>query len=146
MHEKLEKLIAKVNNEIATRKAEIKLLEDEIKTAETKLSHARNIAKEAPEKNDIKAYRDAQLDIGFYTDVIKTKKRRLNDIVSKSEEHEALIRSFNVEQIKVFKEVGDDVFIWDNENITLEEVAKKCNTINYEILSTISERVPRLFK
>ncbi len=43
-------------------------------------------------------------------------------------------------------EVGDDVFIWDNENITLEEVAKKCNTINYEILSTISERVPRLFK
>ena len=42
--------------------------------------------------------------------------------------------------------VGDDVYIWDNKNITLEEVAKNCNTINYEIISTISERVPRIFK
>jgi len=41
--------------------------------------------------------------------------------------------------------VGDDVYIWDNDNITLEEVAKKCNTINYEILSTISPRIPRVF-
>lgn len=42
-------------------------------------------------------------------------------------------------------QIGDDVWIWDNKNITLEEVAKKCNTINYEILSTISARVPREF-
>ncbi|MBP5694382.1 MAG: alanine racemase, partial [Bacilli bacterium] len=42
--------------------------------------------------------------------------------------------------------VGDEVVIWDNENITLDELAQKCNTINYEILSCISERVPRLFK
>ena len=42
--------------------------------------------------------------------------------------------------------VGDDVYIWDNENITLEDISKKCNTINYEIISTISERVPRIFK
>ena len=42
--------------------------------------------------------------------------------------------------------VGDDVYIWDNENITLEEVSKQCDTINYEILSCISSRVPRLFK
>lgn len=41
--------------------------------------------------------------------------------------------------------VGDDVYIWDNENITLDEVADKCNTINYEIMSTISYRVPRVF-
>lgn len=41
--------------------------------------------------------------------------------------------------------IGDDVWIWDNENITLEQVAKKCGTINYEIMSTISERVPRIF-
>ena len=41
--------------------------------------------------------------------------------------------------------VGDDVYIWDNENITLEDVANKCDTINYEILSTISSRVPRMF-
>lgn len=42
-------------------------------------------------------------------------------------------------------EVGDEVIIWDNENITLEELAKKCDTINYEILCSISERVPRKF-
>ena len=28
----------------------------------------------------------------------------------------------------------------------VEEIAEKCNTINYEIISTISERVPRVFK
>ena len=42
-------------------------------------------------------------------------------------------------------EEGDEVFIWDNEIITLEEVAKKCDTINYEIISTIQNRVPRKF-
>lgn len=42
-------------------------------------------------------------------------------------------------------EVGDEVFIWDNENITVEEIAKECGTINYEIISTVSNRVPRVF-
>ncbi len=42
-------------------------------------------------------------------------------------------------------EVGDEVIIWDNENITLEQLAEKCNTINYEIMSTIGPRVPRKF-
>ena len=42
-------------------------------------------------------------------------------------------------------EIGDEVIIWDNENITVEQLAEKCNTINYEILSTIGERVPRKF-
>lgn len=47
----------------------------------------------------------------------------------------------NIEDIKV----GDKVYIWDNEIITLEEVAKKCDTINYEILCGLSKRVPRKF-
>ena len=42
-------------------------------------------------------------------------------------------------------EIGDEVIIWDNENIKLEELAEKCNTINYEILSTIGARVPRKY-
>lgn len=42
-------------------------------------------------------------------------------------------------------EVGDDVWIWDNEQITLDEIAHRNGTINYEILSTISSRVPRKF-
>lgn len=47
----------------------------------------------------------------------------------------------NIEEAKV----GDDVWIWDNDQITLEEVAHRCNTINYEIISTISQRIPRVF-
>jgi len=42
--------------------------------------------------------------------------------------------------------LGSDVYIWDNDIITLEEIADSCNTINYEIMSTISDRVPRIFK
>ena len=41
--------------------------------------------------------------------------------------------------------IGDDVIIWDNKNITVEQLAEKCDTINYEILCTISSRVPRKF-
>jgi len=42
-------------------------------------------------------------------------------------------------------EVGDEVTIWDNESITLEQLAEKCGTINYELLCTIGARVPRVF-
>lgn len=42
--------------------------------------------------------------------------------------------------------IGDDVYIWDNEIITVDEIADICNTINYEIISTISNRVPRVYK
>ena len=41
--------------------------------------------------------------------------------------------------------IGDDVYIWDNKKIKLEDLSDKCDTINYEILSTISARVPREF-
>ena len=41
--------------------------------------------------------------------------------------------------------VGTDVYIWDNDKIMLDEIAEKCNTINYEILTGISYRVPRVF-
>ena len=41
--------------------------------------------------------------------------------------------------------VGTKVYIWDNEIITIDEIAKSLGTINYEIISTISDRVPRIF-
>ena len=47
----------------------------------------------------------------------------------------------DIEDVKL----GDEVIIWDNENITLESLADKCNTINYEIMCTIGNRVPRKF-
>lgn len=42
-------------------------------------------------------------------------------------------------------EVGDEAWIWNNCEITLEEIAIACDTINYEIMSGISNRVPRQF-
>ena len=47
----------------------------------------------------------------------------------------------NIDNVKV----GDYAYIWDNELITLEEIAKRCDTINYEILCNISDRVKREF-
>lgn len=46
----------------------------------------------------------------------------------------------NIENVKV----GDFAYIWDNNLIKLEDVAKLCDTINYEIISRISDRVPRI--
>ena len=42
-------------------------------------------------------------------------------------------------------QVGDLVYIWDNINITVEDVAELANTINYEIISRISPRVERRY-
>ena len=39
--------------------------------------------------------------------------------------------------------VNDDVFIFDNEIIKLDDLAKELNTISYEIISTINIRVER---
>lgn len=41
--------------------------------------------------------------------------------------------------------IGDTIVLWDNENITLEEIAKNYNTINYEVLCNINDRVPRKY-
>ena len=42
--------------------------------------------------------------------------------------------------------VGEEVYIWDNEIITLEDIAKELKTISYEILATIGPRVTRIYK
>lgn len=42
--------------------------------------------------------------------------------------------------------VGDDVYLWDNEKITVEDVATIYDTINYEVLVDISPRVIREWK
>lgn len=40
-------------------------------------------------------------------------------------------------------DIGTDIFIWDNENITVEDVANIYGTISWEVISTISDRVVR---
>lgn len=42
-------------------------------------------------------------------------------------------------------ELGEEVFIFDNNLITLDDIADLSDTINYEILSNISCRVSRIF-
>ena len=42
--------------------------------------------------------------------------------------------------------LNDEVYIWDNKNQTLDDVADICKTINYEIISNISDRVKRVFE
>lgn len=43
--------------------------------------------------------------------------------------------------------VGTNVYIWDNKKILVDKVGKWCNGIcNYEVLTSISERVPRVFE
>ncbi|MDV3429283.1 MAG: alanine racemase, partial [Bacillota bacterium] len=41
--------------------------------------------------------------------------------------------------------VGDEAAVFDNELITIEDIAEICDTIGYEIISTISENVKREF-
>ncbi len=43
--------------------------------------------------------------------------------------------------------LGQQVYIWDNDNLTVEKIGTWCNNIcNYEVLSSISSRVPRVLK
>ena len=42
-------------------------------------------------------------------------------------------------------EEGTKIYIWDNDLIKLDEIAKNLDTINYEVLCSISSRVPRKF-
>ena len=51
--------------------------------------------------------------------------------------------SFMVDVTNLDVKIGDDVYIWDNEILTVDEIANQCDTINYEIISTISNRVIR---
>lgn len=45
----------------------------------------------------------------------------------------------DIENVKT----GDEVFIWDNDKIKIEDIAKNYDTINYEVIATISKRVVR---
>lgn len=53
--------------------------------------------------------------------------------------------AFMIDITDIDCKVNDDVYIWDNKIITLDEIAKELNTISYEIISTITDRVERKF-
>lgn len=85
-----------------------------------------------------------------YADGIKRALSNIGEVVIKGQKAQIVgkicMDSFMVDVTEIAGvEEGDEVYIWDNNIINLEEIADKCDTINYEILSTISERVPRKF-
>lgn len=51
----------------------------------------------------------------------------------------------DVTDIKRKVNVDDEVYIWDNDKVTVEDIAEIYGTINYEVISTISNRVIREF-
>ena len=53
--------------------------------------------------------------------------------------------AFMVDVTNIDCKVDDDVYIWDNNLITLDEIANELDTISYEIISTITDRVERKF-
>lgn len=52
--------------------------------------------------------------------------------------------SFMIDVSGVDAKIGDSVYLFDNKLVTLDEVSNICETINYEVIASISERVPRV--
>lgn len=88
----------------------------------------------------------ANVPIG-YADGIKRKLGNVGHVIIKQQKVPIVgticMDSFMIDVTGIDVKIGEDVYIWDNKNITVEEIAKQCDTINYEILSTISNRVIR---
>jgi len=88
----------------------------------------------------------ATIPIG-YADGLRRELTGIGEVVVKKEKRKILgaicMDSCMIDVTGLDCKVGDIVEIWDNQNITIEEIAKNCNTINYEIISTISDRVER---
>lgn len=51
--------------------------------------------------------------------------------------------SFMVDITDINADLYDEVYIWDNENVTLSDISKICNTVICDITSTISPKVHR---
>ena len=97
-------------------------------------------------KNKMKV---ATIPIG-YADGLRRELSNTGEVVVKNKKCKILgsvcMDSTMIDVTDVDVKVGDTVYIWDNKLITLDEIANKCNTINYEIISTISDRVVRVIK
>ncbi len=90
----------------------------------------------------------ATIPIG-YADGLRRMLTGVGEVIVKGEKRKILgaicMDSCMIDVTGLDIKVGDMVTIWDNDKITLEEIAEKCHTINYEIISTISDRVERKF-
>ena len=90
----------------------------------------------------------ATIPIG-YADGLRRDFIHKGEVVVKGEKRKILgticMDSCMIDVTNLDVEVGDEVYIWDNDKITLDDISQELNTISYEILSTISDRVQREF-
>ena len=132
-------------------------LRDKIKlkpvcTLKTKISFMKEVEKDTPigygrTYVTTKKTKIANIPIG-YADGIKRAMSNNGNVVINGEKAPIVgticMDSFMVDVTKIENvNIGDEVYIWDNEIITVDDIAKECKTINYEILCTISNRVIR---
>ncbi|MDR0804974.1 MAG: alanine racemase [Oscillospiraceae bacterium] len=54
------------------------------------------------------------------------------------------VTMLDITDIRGTVKVGDEVFIFDNDIVTLEDIASECGTIGYEIISAINASVSRV--
>ncbi len=135
-------------------KAKEKISVEEITELKTKITYIKEL-----DKNESISYnrkyqtkkkmKVATIPIG-YADGLRRELTNKAEVFVKDEKRKILgsicMDSCVIDVTDLDVKVGDTVTIWDNKNITVEEIAQKCNTISYEILSTISDRVERCFK
>lgn len=132
-------------------------LRDKIKlkpvcTLKTKISFMKEVEKDTPigygrTYVTTKKTKIANIPIG-YADGIKRAMSNNGNVVINGEKAPIVgticMDSFMVDVTEIEDvNIGDEVYIWDNEIITVDDIAKECKTINYEILCTISNRVIR---
>ena len=132
-------------------------LRDKIKlkpvcTLKTKISFMKEVEKDTPigygrTYVTTKKAKIANIPIG-YADGIKRAMSNNGNVVINGKKAPIVgticMDSFMVDVTKIENvNIGDEVYIWDNKIITVDDIAKECKTINYEILCTISNRVIR---
>lgn len=91
----------------------------------------------------------ATIPIG-YADGLKRSLSNIEDVLVKNKRCRILgnicMDSCMIDITGLDVKIGDEVIIWNNKDITLEEISNNANTISYEILSTITDRIERKIK
>lgn len=96
-----------------------------------------------------KSMRIATIQIG-YADGLRRSLSNVGEVLINNKKCKIIgnvcMDSIMVDITNVDTKVGDYAYIFDNKLIKVDDIAKLCNTINYEILTNISDRVDRVFK
>ncbi len=124
---------------IAKLKAKISFLKEV--PANTSISYGRTFITKHPSKI-------ATVSIGYSSGVNRALSNKSNVVVNGKIAPiigNICMDSLMVDVTGIDVKVNDDVYIWDNELVTIDDLAKICGTINYEILTRIPEKVHRNF-